>query len=831
MITSQVLNAENASTAITDSDCIVWDSSVSLPGNDAINHLGLGGVYSGFVNGKLLIAGGSNFPFRTDTERGDKFYWSDIYVQDGDQWHIFSDILPSPSAHGFSIQVPDGLLCIGGNNSTKCHDDVFIISLDSDNTPKIHTLPSMPFPLTEMAGGCIGSKVYIAGGHTSVSNPISQNILLSFDLKTHKWEELKPWNGEARSILVGAVQSDGIDNCLYIFGGRNFKDGKQWDDVSDCWKYNPRLGTWSQIDGDFPITGGSATALGANHILLAGGTHRNIGTQNKVRLFHTITNTVIEHEVDGALIPISTSLAKNDKEFYITSGEQAPAVRTPVILKGSLKSTINRISIIDILVIILYFITLSWIGVYFSKRQKSADDFIKGGGRVPWIIVGLSIFGTNLSAITFMSIPAKAYATDWSYMFFSAGIILVVPVITMLFIPFFKKLNITTAYEYLEQRFNPFIRTVCSLAFIIFQVGRMGIVLLLPSIALNVVTGFDIFTCIAIMGILSLIYTYLGGIEAVAWTGALQVVILMGAALIVLLTISLSLPEGFGQIIDIARADNKMNLGSMHFDLRQTTFWTVLIATVFTNITTYGTDQTIVQRYILTDTEQKAKKGVYTNAALTIPAILIFFFLGTAMYAWFKVNPNELSASITDADAILPWYVNIHMPSGIQGLVIAGIFAAAMSTLSSNINSAATAWVVDIHPLFKRNFDRLKIVKTATIIAGIVGIVFALMMATWDIKSLWDEFSKILGILLGGLGGLFLLGMLSKKANSTGATCGIIASMIAQFIVIQNQSVNLLLYSSVGFITCFVIGWIVSIITGGPKKNIEHLTVGSLMKR
>ncbi len=247
--------------------------------------------------------------------------------------------------------------------------------------------------------------------------------------------------------------------------------------------------------------------------------------------------------------------------------------------------------------------------------------------------------------------------------------------------------------------------------------------------------------------------------------------------------------------------------------------WTVLIATVFTNITTYGTDQTVVQRYLTTSTEKQARKSVYTNAFLSVPATLLFFFVGTAIYVFFKSHPSELSLGINDPDAILPWYVSLHIPSGALGLVIAGIFAAAMSTISASMNSAATAYVTDIHSKINQGAPAtLKVAKATTLVIGLVGIAFALMMATWDVKSLWDEFSKILGILLGGLGGLFLLGFLSRRANSTGAVVGLLTGIVVQLIVARSQSVHLLLYSSVGFVTCFVIGFLASLIFPSKAK-------------
>ena len=281
-----------------------------------------------------------------------------------------------------------------------------------------------------------------------------------------------------------------------------------------------------------------------------------------------------------------------------------PGIRTPEIVQGEIIPFEKKLGFLNIAVIGIYFALLAWIGYYFSKRQKNTEDYFKGGGRLPWWAVGLSIFGTSLSAITFMSIPAKAYASDWSYMLVNVGILMVVPVILYLFIPFYRKLNVTTAYEYLELRFNSLIRVICSLAFILFQVGRMGIVMYLPAIALNVITGFNIFLCIGLMGVLSLIYTMIGGIEAVVWTDALQVVILLGGAILVVIVAVFNIPEGFSGIVREAAVDSKFSLGSFDFNLKQSTLWTVLIATFFTNLTTYGTDQTMVQRYMTTGTEK-----------------------------------------------------------------------------------------------------------------------------------------------------------------------------------------------------------------------------------
>lgn len=475
----------------------------------------------------------------------------------------------------------------------------------------------------------------------------------------------------------------------------------------------------------------------------------------------------------------------------------------------------------DIIVIILYFAALLCIGVFFSKRQKNANDYFKGGERIPWWAAGLSLFGTALSAITFMAIPAKAFSTDWSYMLFNVGIVLVAPVIMFIFIPFFRKLDITTAYQYLEIRFNSLIRVICSLAFIIFQVGRMGVVLFLPAIAINIVTGFNIFLCIALMGVFSILYTRMGGIEAVVWTDALQVVILLGGAIFAIFHIVAQIPGGWSETMTIAIDCSKLNLGDCSFDFTNPTVWTVLIATCFTNLTMYGTDQSMVQRYLTTSSKKAAQKSVLTNALLTIPATIIFFFIGTVLFVFYKTYPTELSPAMENVDAVFPYYIYTKLPKGLIGLLISGIFAAAMSTLSGSMNSAATAFEVDIRPkLFPKSVmatgadDKrweLKRAKKTTMIIGVLSLLFAFLMATWDINSLWDEFNTILGLILGSMGGLFFLGMVTKRANAKGALIGMVVSIIVQALVARYTPVYLLLYTTVGFVTCFVVGYVASL--------------------
>lgn len=859
----------------------------ALPGHE--DQPGLAGSFSGIIDDKLVIAGGANFPDGLPWECGERRYWSDVYinsVDNPDEWIVLPGALPGNLAYGVSVTLPEGLLIIGGVNDEGCQKEVSLLKLNGDgNILTFEQWPSLPVHLAFMTGTIIGNKIYVAGGQTDIDKPSAGNHFFVLDLRNrdHGWSSLESWPGPPRSFAVSAAQSDGFDNCFYLFSGRNYGSGKEIEVLHDGYEYNPRLDRWNKLDTpdgpNFPVMAGTAFPVGVNHIVFLGGSDGTLmykqrelqrrlndilqresgsdvedseaeesinllrdqiashlndhpGFSRDILLYHTITNTITKSGEVPFTVPVTTNLVKVNNKVFITGGESRPGVRTADIISGEFVSYDQGFGYLNYLIVLVYFGLLVWMGWFFSKRQKNTNDYFRGGKRIPWWAAGLSIFGTALSAITFMAIPAKAYMTDWSYLLFNAGIVLVAPIIILLFIPFYRKLNITTAYEYLEQRFNVATRVLTSVAFILFQVGRMGIVLFLPSIALNVVTGIDIFLAITIMGVFSLVYTMLGGIEAVVWTDALQVVVLLGGAILAVILISFDVEGGFTEIIAKGAADGKFQLGDSSLDFRNPTLITVLVATMFTNLTTYGTDQTIVQRYLTTSTEKNARKSVMTNALLTIPASLIFFFVGTALYVFFKDNPLLLNPTVPDPDAIFPWYIFTQMPPGVLGLLLAGIFAAAMSTLSSSMNSSATAYMVDIHYRFGFSEDvrGLRLPRIATLVLGLAGIAFGLMMASWDIKSLWDEFQKILGLVLGGLGGLFLLGLLTKRANGAGAIAGIAGSVLVQIWISQGEHVHLLLYAATGFISCFVIGYVTSLFTAKYNKDADHLTIYELIK-
>ncbi|MEL6926866.1 MAG: sodium:solute symporter, partial [Bacteroidota bacterium] len=277
-------------------------------------------------------------------------------------------------------------------------------------------------------------------------------------------------------------------------------------------------------------------------------------------------------------------------------------------------------------------------------------------------------------------------------------------------------------------------------------------------------------------------------------------------------------------VLDLAQAENKFNLFDFRIDWQQPVFWVVLLGGVFSNIVFYGTDQTVVQRYITAKDLKAARRSVWTNALLVLPATLLFFSIGTLLFVYFKTNPTTLQPGLEANDAVFPWYIVSHLPQGVSGLLIAGVFAASMSSLSSSMNSVATAYTTDFHQRFNWKGPALRVARNSTLIVGVLGTLFAMLMATSDIKSLWDEFIRVVGLITGGLGGLFVLGMISRRANARGALTGLVASVIVQFWVAATEPVHLLLYTATGFISCLLVGYVSSLLFDESQRD-EKLSI------
>jgi SSS family transporter len=276
------------------------------------------------------------------------------------------------------------------------------------------------------------------------------------------------------------------------------------------------------------------------------------------------------------------------------------------------------------------------------------------------------------------------------------------------YLPFFRRLNVTTAYEYLEIRFNYAIRFLASFLFVIFMVARMALVLFLPSLALTTVTGIDIYICIILMGVITIIYCTMGGVEAVVWGDVIQGFVLLGGALLAVVFLISGTEGGLNTVIEISMDHDKFKMFDFAFDWTNATFWVVILGGLANNLISYTADQTVIQRYLTTKDEKSAARGIVLNGFLSVFVSIIFYSIGTALFAYYSTRPEEMNFSMANPDSIFPHFIMSEMPLGIAGLLIAAIFAATMSTVSSNVNSLSTAFTTDFYKhFFPKSSDRI----------------------------------------------------------------------------------------------------------------------------
>ena len=857
---------------------LTWDELPRLP-----DEFGFAGVFAGVSHDALIVAGGANFPYGRpwdeDKHRATKVWYDKVFVLADPQGEWITGLkLPRPTAYGVSVTAAEGVVCLGGGDRKKHYADVLVLRW-VDGRIETGQLPAMPRPAAFFCGALLVNKkggtalptIYVAGGREQPDAQTAMSTFWALDLSKSggdlRWVEL-PWpeGARARMQAVAAVQ----DRAFFLIGGVALDPGRPGEDkrvfLTDCYRYDPvpgepaEPGRWTRI-ADLPRPAAAAPTpaipLGQACFAVVGGddgenafrmkelkdTHP--GFPADVLTYNTITDTWVrtgafpKDAAAGLWPPVTTVTAPwhgpatGGKRWYvIPSGEARPGVRTPQVVAAEPAGSARGFKPLDYAVLGVYLAALVAMGFYFSRREKSTEDFFLGGHRVPWWAAGLSIFGTQLSAITFMAIPAKAYHTDWIYFLGNMMIVAVAPVVVYLYLPFYRRLNVTSAYEYLEKRFNLPTRLLGSAAFVLFQLGRMGIVLYLPAAALAAVTQMDVYTCIVLMGVLATLYTVLGGIEAVIWTDVLQVFVLLGGALLALVVIVARIDGGLAAVASEAWSAGKLRLADFSWDFTVTAVWVVLLGKPFECLISYTSDQTVVQRYLTTADEKQAARSIWTNAALTVPASILFFSVGTALWVFYRAHPAALDPT-GRIDDIFPWFIVQELPAGVSGLVIAGLFAAAMSSLDSSMNSMATAITTDFYRRFRpaaSDGRSLRLARWLTLLLGAVGTGFALYMAWLASTSMWDQYIKIVGLFGGGLAGLFAAGIFTRRTTGAGALVGFAGSALLLYYVANHTALHLLAYPAVGVAGCFVIGYVASLLMPAGRRELAGLTIYTLGK-
>ena len=403
---------------------------------------------------------------------------------------------------------------------------------------------------------------------------------------------------------------------------------------------------------------------------------------------------------------------------------------------------------LDIAVIILYLAGMAGLGIWFAKRNRTTEEYFLGDRAFPGWVIGLSMLGTSISSVTFLAFPAAAFTLDWRQLVSNLTLPFVAVLAIVVFIPFFRRGKTTSAFEYLGDRFGPGARLYGTLSFMLLQLIRLGKVLFLVSIPVSLLTGIDIRIVIVCVGVFISLYTIAGGIGAVIWTDVVQSIVLWVGGIVCFVTIVLQLPGGLDQIFEVGREHDKFDVGSMGFNLSERTFWTVALLGIVSWLTMYSSDQNVVQRYLAARSLKEARKATTIYSAIAVPTWAFFFFLGTCVFVFYTVNPNETVSGL-EADAVFPYFILTEVPVGITGLVIAGVLAAAMSSLDSSINAISTIFTVDLMKpyLAKGRDDRfyLRWARLVAVVTSILMILGAILFSSIEKESM-NDLSWIVGL-------------------------------------------------------------------------------------
>ena len=443
-----------------------------------------------------------------------------------------------------------------------------------------------------------------------------------------------------------------------------------------------------------------------------------------------------------------------------------------------------KLPIIDLTIFLLYMVGILFFGMsFYFRKGKTTGDYMVGGRKLPSWAIGMSIFATFVSSISFLALPGNAYLTNWNSFVFSLSIPLAALIAVKFFVPLYRNVESESAYYYLEKRFGSWARIYASVSYLLTQLARMGTILYLLALPMNALLGWDIATIVVITGIAVIIYASMGGIEAVIWTDAIQGIVLIVGALTCLGIILFSMPEGPGQVIEIGNAHDKFSLGSLGLDLSEATFWVILVYGLFINLQNFGIDQNYVQRYMSARTEKEAIKSTWFGGLLYVPVSLLFVFIGTALFAYYQVFPDLLTPELQTMDAadqIFPYFIVQGLPTGLTGLLIASIFAAGMSTISTSLNSSSTVILSDHYKKYiNKNTNSttdFRVLRISAVVMGLISIGVA--MAMTEVKSALDAWWALSSVFSGGVLGLFLLGYFAKNVKQLEAGIGVIIGVL-----------------------------------------------------
>lgn len=515
--------------------------------------------------------------------------------------------------------------------------------------------------------------------------------------------------------------------------------------------------------------------------------------------------------------------------------------------------------LVDLIVLVLYFASMASLGSYFARRAKSTEMYFVGGRSYPGWLIGVSLFGATISSITFVAYPADAFKTAYLRYLICIMLPIGVFIAAWLFVPFFRRGRITSVFEYLEGRFGPGVRLYGAAVFIIAQCIRISLIQYLVALLVSRITGWDVTTCILLGGAVTAYYTIAGGIEAVIWTDFVQSLILTFGGLLILAVVVAKLPGGLGQLVSVAAADGKFMFGDLNpvdgklhpapwtFSLREKTIPMLLLVGLFQWLAEYSTNQEVIQKYCAAKSARDARRAMWICCWFCVPTWGYFLFVGTGLYVFYQIFPDPVVSQMLGgsgkAEDVLPYFVTTQLPAGLSGIVAAAVLAAAMSSMSSAMNSISAVAITDIYKrhLAKNRDDRhfVRAARLVTLASAVVMVAGAYTLLRSQTMTLQDLSTELTSIVAGGLLGLYLLGFFTTRGDGRAVAVGLVFAVAFSALVsahglgwlpkdfsnAMGRHFDSYYTGLVGNVVMFLAGFIMATLLPSRPRDLTNLTV------
>lgn len=560
-----------------------------------------------------------------------------------------------------------------------------------------------------------------------------------------------------------------------------------------------------------PLTDAVVGRSGPTSLLVAGLTGTGAERRLLVASYHRFTE---RWQVLGRLVPAGEQVRLVCSGADILERVDAGGVR-----RHRMEVPTPPVRALDVTVVVLYLAAMLGIGLWCARGgTTSTADYFLADRELNWFVGGVTLYATATSAISFVSVPAKSFATNWQYMAYNYVTLVGTTIAAIVLIPRLRRMNLVSVYEYLETRFHPSLRAFSSGVTILYNlVGKQAVVILLPALVMQQMLGLPPVVGVVVIGVLTTLYTMVGGFRAVVWTDLAQCFIMLGGAAVGAWWICHALGTDLLGMYREASALGKTKTFSLDFNLLQPTLWAFLFLEIF-NILTWPKDQMLMQRVFATRNEAHARGSVIFMAALVIPGATLFFTIGSALFLFYRAHPERFVPTLPN-DSVFPLFIAWEMPSGLSGLLIAAILAASMSTLSSGISSLATLVKVDFFdrfPVFSGLRDRISN-RALVLLIGTLATASGAAVSLIDVGSLLDFGMQAFAIFGGGFAAAYGLGLFTRRARWEGVLIGTAVSAVASFFLVKMVSPILMQATTIGI--SLVVGYLASLIVGVMRPS------------